>query len=79
MAITQINQGRLAEAVDMLDDAVQASSQPNFSAHLARGTARALQRKLKGARTGPAQPSAAEMPCRSKRCMHAECLLGTPR
>ena len=48
MAITQINQGRLAEAVDMLDDAVGASSQPNFSAHLARGTARALQRKLKG-------------------------------
>ena len=52
MAITQINQGRLAEAVDMLDDAVGASSQPNFSAHLARGTARALQRKLKGTGQG---------------------------
>ena len=49
MAITQINQGHLAEAMDLLDDAVQAAHQPNFSAHLARGTARALQRKLKGA------------------------------
>ena len=48
MAITQINEGRLEEAMSMLDDAVALSPKPDFTVHLVRGTARALQQRLKG-------------------------------
>ena len=48
MAITHINDGRMTDATALLDDAVRLAERPDFSAHLVRGTARALQRQLKG-------------------------------
>ena len=45
----QINAGRTQEAEDLLDAVLNGGGRaPNLGAYVARGTARALQRKLEG-------------------------------
>ena len=50
LAVAQINAGRLDEATSVLDEAARSAGRPDFSVHLVRGTARALQRRLTGTR-----------------------------
>ncbi|KAK9791186.1 hypothetical protein WJX73_002593 [Symbiochloris irregularis] len=49
VAVTDINCGRHEEALALLDDVIRHARAPNFSAHLVRGTGRAMTRDLKGA------------------------------
>lgn len=51
MAVTHINAGRVDEALQLLDGAIEASTVPNMGALVARGTARALKRDLTGTRS----------------------------
>ena len=48
MAVTHINAGRVEEALQLLDGVIEASTEPNMGALVARGTARALKRDLTG-------------------------------
>ena len=50
MAVAHINAGRVEEALQLLDGAIEASTVPNMGALVARGTARALKRDLTGMR-----------------------------
>ncbi|KAK9842872.1 hypothetical protein WJX74_003734 [Apatococcus lobatus] len=50
LAVAQINAGKIQEAEDLLDAVLNGGGRtPNLGAYVARGTARALQRKLEGA------------------------------
>ena len=50
LAVTQINSGKLDEADKLLTGIINGTDAkaPNLGAHVARGTARALQRELQG-------------------------------
>ena len=50
LAVTQINSGKLEEADKLLTGIIDQTDAktPNLGAHVARGTARALQRELQG-------------------------------
>ena len=49
VAVLHINAGRLEAAMQMLDDVVKHAQSPDVSAHVARGTARAMSNQLAGA------------------------------
>ncbi len=53
LAVTQINAGKLDEAGKLLTSIIDDTDKkaPNLGAHVARGTARALQRELQGTDT----------------------------
>ena len=53
LAVTQINAGKLDEADKLLTSIIDDTDKkaPNLGAHVARGTARALQRELQGTDT----------------------------
>ena len=48
LAVGQINGGQHEEALVLLDEIISNARAPNFSAHLVRGTGRALKRDLPG-------------------------------
>ena len=48
MAVGHINSGNIDAALSLLDGAIASSPEPNMGALVARGTARALKRDLKG-------------------------------
>lgn len=48
MAIGHINAGQIDAALRLLDSAINGAQEPNMGALIARGTARALKRELKG-------------------------------
>lgn len=50
LAVSQINAGQHDEALILLDEVIANARSPNFSAHLVRGTGRALKRDLTGLR-----------------------------
>ena len=49
VAVLHINAGRLDAAMQMLDDVIEQAHSPDVSAHVARGTARAMSNQLAGA------------------------------
>ncbi|KAK9817859.1 hypothetical protein WJX72_003273 [[Myrmecia] bisecta] len=49
VAVTQINAGKLPEAIALLDKVIAENKKPDLGAHVARGTARALRRELEAA------------------------------
>lgn len=48
IAVEHINSGQVDQAILLLDSAINSSAEPNMGALIARGTARALKRDLKG-------------------------------
>ncbi len=49
IAVSHVNEGNLAAAIDILDHIIATTSGAHLSgAHVARGTARAMMRDLKG-------------------------------
>ncbi len=50
VAVLHINAGRLDAAMQMLDDIIEHAQGPDVSAHVARGTARAMSNQLAGAK-----------------------------
>ena len=49
VAVLHINAGRLDAAMQMLNDIIEHAHSPDVSAHVARGTARAMSNQLAGA------------------------------
>ena len=50
IAVNQINKGLMPDALAILDRVIAGAAAPNGPAHLARGTARAMNGQLEGAR-----------------------------
>lgn len=48
LAVGHINSGNIEQAISILDGAIASSTEPNMGALVARGTARALNKNLRG-------------------------------